>query len=315
MSIEISIITPCFNEESSVQECAAAVKKVMQSALPGVTYEHIFSDNASTDNTMEQLRILAASDKRIIVVSNSRNIGPFRNIYRAMSKASGKTIVPMLPADLQDPAEVIPAFYSEWLKGNLVVFGERKNREESIILRMLRAIYYRIIRRFADGNIPINSGEFMLIDKRIAGAILKLGDHYPYIRGLVAQSTTSTTSISYTWKSRKKGKSKSNTFSLIDQAINGLISTSRIPARLALLGGFVFSAFGVAAAIWSLFVNLLSDTQASQGIPTVIVALFLFGGIQLFFLGLIGEYVLSIHAQVRPQPEVFDTELINYKEI
>ena len=139
MSIEISIITPCFNEESSVQECAAAVKKVMQSALPGVTYEHIFSDNASTDNTMEQLRILAASDKRIIVVSNSRNIGPFRNIYRAMSKASGKTIVPMLPADLQDPAEVIPAFYSEWLKGNLVVFGERKNREESIILRMLRA--------------------------------------------------------------------------------------------------------------------------------------------------------------------------------
>jgi polyisoprenyl-phosphate glycosyltransferase len=313
MSIDISIITPCFNEEDSVQECAAAVQRVMQSELPEVTYEHIFSDNASTDKTMMQLRVLAAADKRVVVVSNSRNIGPFRNIYRAMGKASGRTIIPMLPADLQDPAEIIPLFYAEWLKGTLVVFGERKNREESLSLRILRGIYYRIIRRFADGNIPINSGEFMLIDRKISDAILKLGDHYPYIRGLVAQSTTSTITIPYTWKARKEGKSKSNTFSLIDQAINGLISTSRIPARLSLLGGFTFSALGIAAGLWSLLINLLSDTQASHGIPTVIVALFLFGGMQLFFLGLIGEYVLSIHAQVRPQPEVFDSEVINYK--
>lgn len=314
MQPDISIITPCFNEEDSVRECAEQVRKVMQISLPGITYEHIFSDNASTDGTLKLLQDLAQHDRRIIVISNSRNLGPFRNIYRAMGKASGKTIIPMLPADLQDPAEVIPLFYQEWLNGNLVVFGERKNREESIFLRMMRATYYRMIRRFAEANIPINSGEFMLIDKKISDAIVNLNDQYPYIRGLVAQSTTSVTSIPYTWKARARGKSKSNFFALIDQGINGLISTSRIPARLALLGGFFFSAIGLIAGFWSLIANLILAPDVSSGIPTVIVAIFLLGGIQLFFLGLIGEYVLSIHAQVRPQPAAFDKESFNYTE-
>lgn len=312
MKIDLSIITPCFNEEDSVRICAETVQTVMAKELPKVKYEHIFSDNASTDQTMKQLRLLAAKDKRIKVVSISRNVGPFRNIYRAMSKAQGAAIVPMLPADLQDPAEVIPEFYSEWQNGAFVVFGERRNRQESALMRVLRDIYYRLIRLFADGNIPMNSGEFMLIDRRIAENILALNDHYPYIRGLVAQSTNNVKSISYTWIQRKRGKSKSSPLALIDQAINGLISTSRIPARLALLTGFIISGIGLLFGAWSLIVMLFFQTQTIQGIPTLIVALFIFGGIQLFFLGLIGEYILSVHAQVRQQPLVFDIEAINF---
>lgn len=312
MKIDLSIVTPCFNEEDSVRICAETVQSVMAKELPKVKYEHIFSDNASTDQTIKQLRLLAAKDKRIKVVSNSRNVGPFRNMYRAMGKAKGAAIVPMLPADLQDPAEIIPEFYNEWLKGTLVVFGERKNRQESIMLRVLRNIYYRLIRRFADGDIPMNSGEFMLIDRKIAENILALNDHYPYIRGLVAQSTNNVKSVSYTWTQRKHGKSKSNHLALIDQAINGLISTSRVPARLALLTGFIISGIGLLFGAWSLIVMLFFQTQTIQGIPTLIVALFIFGGIQLFFLGLIGEYILSVHAQVRQQPSVFDTETINF---
>jgi polyisoprenyl-phosphate glycosyltransferase len=312
MKIDLSIITPCFNEQDSVEICAASVREIMCKELPDVTYEHIFSDNASTDNTINELKILASLDKRIKVVRNSRNIGPFRNMYRGMSKANGAAIIPMLPADLQDPAEVIPAFYREWLSGAFVVFGERKNRQESLALRFLRSIYYRMIRRLADGNIPVNSGEFMLIDKRIADNILALNDHYPYIRGLVAQSTNNVKSVGYTWVKRQHGKSKSNPLALIDQAINGLISTSRVPARLALLAGFMLSGAGVLAGVWSMFVTIFLDSQTIQGIPTLIVALFIFGGIQLFFLGLIGEYVLSVHAQVRPQPPVFDVERINF---
>ena len=285
----------------------------MQRELPEVTYEHIFSDNASTDPTVSVLREIAKKDQRVKVVVNSRNIGPFRNIYRAMSKASGDSIVPMLPADLQDPAEIIPQFYKEWLKGSLIVFGERTDRQESFIMRLIRGAYYRLIRRFAEGEIPINSGEFMLIDKRIAENLLALKDHYPYIRGLVAQSSTNSTSIKYTWVKRNHGKSKANFINLVDQAINGLISTSRVPARLALLGGFLFSGFGVCAGLWSFIENLLNYPAVAHGVPTIIVALFFFGGIQLFFLGLIGEYVLSIHAQVRPQPAVFDLETINFK--
>lgn len=312
MKPELTIITPCFNEEGSVLICSDRVRDVMTRELPDVSYEHIFSDNASTDKTLMKLRQIAESDKRVKIVVNSRNIGPFRNIYRAMSKSSGNAIVPMLPADLQDPAEVIPEFYKEWKSGTLVVFGERTNRQESLLMRALRGIYYRLIRRFADGEVPINSGEFMLIDRRIAENLLSLKDHYPYIRGLVAQSTTNSKSIKYTWAKREHGKSKANFLALIDQAINGLISTSRVPARMALLGGFAFSGFGVIAGLWSLIENLISSPGATHGIPTLIVALFIFGGIQLFFLGLIGEYVLSIHAQVRPQPPAFDVELINF---
>lgn len=312
MNPRISIITPCFNEEDSVTECVIRTAKVFEQHLPGVEYEHIFADNASTDSTFAVLSELAKTHPRVKIFVNSRNIGPFRNMYRGMAKAQGDAIIPMLPADLQDPPEVIPEFYKLWVAGSLVVFGERTNRQERILLRGMRGIYYRMVRRFAEGNIPLNSGEFMLIDKSIADNILDLDDQYPYIRGLVAQSVDISSSVKYRWVARAKGKSKANWFSLLDQAINGFISTSRVPARLALLGGFLLSGLGLLTGIYSFAANLVNNNDTTAGIPTVIVALFFFGGIQLFFLGLVGEYVLSIHSQVRKLPKVFDVKRINF---
>jgi len=312
-SVDLTIITPCYNEELSVMDCAREVQKVMLSRLQKVKYEHIFIDNASTDGTVRELRKIASGSKNVKVIVNSRNVGPFRNMYAAMAKASGRAIIPMLPADLQDPADKIPDLYQEWIKGYLVVYGERTNRQESLVMRALRGLYYRIVRTMSETDIPLNSGEFMLIDRRISDEICKLGDHYPYIRGLVAQSTSNSTSVPYTWGVRKKGKSKSNLLALIDQAINGFVSTSRAPARIALLGGFLISGLGFLVGLWSFVANLVDAPTALQGIPTLIVALFFFGGIQLFFLGLIGEYVLSIHAQVRRLPQEFEVESINFK--
>ena len=311
--IDLTIITPCYNEEASVGDCAREVQNVMTARLPKVKYEHIFIDNASTDGTVIELRKIASSSKNVKVIVNSRNVGPFRNMYAAMAKASGRAVIPMLPADLQDPADKIPDLYEEWVKGYLVVYGERTNRQESLLMRAMRGLYYRIVRTMSETDIPINSGEFMLIDRKISDEICKLGDHYPYIRGLVAQSTSNSTSVPYTWGVRKKGKSKSNFIALIDQAINGFVSTSRAPARIALLGGFFISGLGSLAGLWSLIANLIDAPTALQGIPTLIVALFFFGGIQLFFLGLIGEYVLSIHSQVRRLPREFEVESINFK--
>lgn len=308
----ISVITPCYNEELTVAECVLRTERVFREKLPGIEYEHIFADNASTDNTLSVLRDLIKDHPQVKVFVNSRNVGPFRNIYRGMQKAKGDAIIPMLPADLQDPPEVIPHFFKLWEAGSLVVFGERTNRQERLVLRVLRGIYYRIVRKFAEGNVPINSGEFMMIDRSIVNAILALDDQYPYIRGLVAQSVDISSSVKYTWEKREQGKSKSNWFSLFDQAINGLVSTSRIPARLALVGGFVMSGFGFLAGILSLILNLFNGDAVNNGIPTVIVAIFIFSGVQLFFLGLIGEYVLSIHSQVRKFPKPFDRELINF---
>jgi glycosyltransferase involved in cell wall biosynthesis len=311
--LDLTIITPCYNEESSVVDCAREVQKVMSSRLPKVRYEHIFIDNASTDGTVPELRKIASDSKNVKVIVNSRNVGPFRNMYAAMAKASGRAVIPMLPADLQDPPDKIPDLYQEWVKGYLVVYGERTNRQESLLMRVMRGLYYRIVRTMSEADIPLNSGEFMLIDRKISNEICNLGDHYPYIRGLVAQSTSNSTSVPYTWGTRKKGKSKSNFLALIDQAINGFISTSRAPARIALLGGFFVSGLGFLAGLWSFIVNLIDAPSALQGIPTLIVALFFIGGIQLFFLGLIGEYVLSIHSQVRRLPREFEVESINFK--
>jgi glycosyltransferase involved in cell wall biosynthesis len=311
--VDLTIITPCFNEESSVVDCAREVQNVMSSRLPKVKYEHIFIDNASTDRTVHELRKIASASKNIKVIVNSRNIGPFRNMYAAMAKASGRAVIPMLPADLQDPADKIPDLYQEWVKGYLVVYGERTNRQESLFMRATRGLYYRIVRTMSETDIPLNSGEFMLIDRKISDEICKLGDHYPYIRGLVAQSTSNSTSVPYIWGVRKKGKSKSSFLALIDQAINGFVSTSRAPARVTLLGGFFISGLGLLAGLWSFIASLIDAPTALQGIPTLIVALFFFGGIQLFFLGLIGEYVLSIHAQVRRLPREFEVESINFK--
>ena len=310
---KISVITPCYNEEVNVEICAAELKKVMEQ-LPGYDYEHIFADNASTDSTLIKLREMAAKDKHVKVISNSRNVGPFRNMWNGMKSATGDVVIPQLAADLQDPPSVIPEFVKNWEAGFLVTYGVRAKREEALIMRMARGIYYRIIKKFAAAVIPLNSGEFLLADKKVIDSILAVDDQYPYIRGLIAQTGVKSTSVSYTWVKRERGQSKNNFISLIDQAINGFVSTSRVPARLALLGGFILSFLGVAYALFTIIMVLTSSGSAPVGIPTIIVGIFLMGGVQLLFLGLIGEYILSIHGQVRRTPPMFEVERINFKE-
>ena len=309
---KISIITPCYNEENNVRECYQAVKEVVTQSLPNYRYEHIFADNASTDGTLARLKEIAAQDQNVKVISNSRNVGPFRNMWNAMKSASGDAVIPLLPADLQDPPSVIPQFVSNWESGDLVVYGVSANREESWIMRKMRGTYYRLIRRFADAVIPLNSGEFLLADKRVIQSILTVDDAYPYIRGLIAQTAVRSSSIPYTWVRRERGRSKNSFIDLIDQAINGFVSTSRIPARLALLSGFFFSILGFLGAIATFVAFLINREGAPVGIPTIIVSIFLFGGIQLLFFGIIGEYVLSIHGQVRRTPPMFEVEKINF---
>ena len=310
----ISIITPCYNEENNVRECYEAVRTVMNNLLPSYNYEHIFADNASIDGTLEKLRQIAAKDSKVKVISNSRNVGPFRNMWNAMKSANGDAVIPLLPADLQDPPSVIPQFVSNWETGDLVVYGVRANREESWMMRRLRGAYYRLIRRFADAVIPLNSGEFLLADIRVIRSILAVDDAYPYIRGLIAQTAVRSSSVPYTWVRRERGRSKNSFIDLIDQAINGFVSTSRIPARLALLSGFFFSIIGFLGALATFVAFLVNREGAPVGIPTIIVSIFLFGGIQLLFFGILGEYILSIHGQVRRTPPMFEVERINFRK-
>jgi glycosyltransferase involved in cell wall biosynthesis len=309
---KISIITPCFNEELSIENCINELKILMEKRLPDYEYEHIISDNASTDRTVEIITSAAMLDKRIKVLVNSRNVGPFRNMWSGMKHATGDAIIPFLPADLQDPVDIIPEFVRLWESGSQIVYGVRTNRIENFFIKKFRSIYYRIIRKFSQLDIPLNAGEFLLADKRVADSVLQTEDQYPYIRGLFAQTNARFGVVPYTWGVRNLSVSKNNLFTLIDQAINGFISTNRIFMRIMILSGLFFAFVGILIGIISFIILFFSRESIDSGIPTLIVGLFILGGTQLVFLGVIGEYVQSIHNQVRRSPAMFLENKINF---
>jgi polyisoprenyl-phosphate glycosyltransferase len=310
--VDLSIITPCYNEEESIQECIKAINGLMKSKLPNLTYEHIIIDNNSTDETVQIVKEFCAKDRNVKLLVNSRNVGASKNIYLGLKESSGNVVIPMYAADLQDPVDVIYNFYTEWRKGFLVVFGVREDRKENFFLKSLRTLYYKIIQKLASSYIPVNAGEFMLVDRRVLEPILVTNDYRPYIRGMIANSGVKSSEIRYFMNARQKGKSKANLVTLIDVALNGFIGTSRISARLILLCGFMFSSLGILIgtinAITNFFNQIKSDILlSSEGTLILIV-----GGIQMFFIGIIGEYVLSIHGNVRRDPEPFFLEKINF---
>ena len=309
----ISVVSPCFNEEDNVADCYQTVRRIFETQAPGYDYEHIFCDNASTDNTVEVLRGLARQDSRIKVIANARNFGPFRSTFNGLLQTSGDAVVVLLAVDLQDPPELIPEFIRLWEEGYRVVYGIRANREENFLLRSVRRWYYWVVSTFADIHIPLNVGEFQLVDRVVVNALRQFEDSYPYIRGMIASCGFRTTGVAYTWKARKRGFSKNRLFHLIDQALNGLVSFTRVPMRLCLFSGFVLSVLSILYAVFSLAFHLFTGGGiTAPGIPTLIVALFFFSGVQLFFFGILGEYLGAVHAQVRKRPLVIEKERINF---
>jgi hypothetical protein len=220
----------------------------------------------------------------------------------------------MLAADLQDPPEMLVQFVQKWEEGFHVVYGIRANREEGAIMRLVRRFYYNLVNRFADIEIPLYAGEFQFIDRKVLDSLMQFDDHYPYIRGMVASCGFKAIGIPYTWKRRKKGMSKNRLYHLIDQGLNGLISFSNAPTRIGMLIGLCISALSFLYTLVQLTINLILGRLAAPGITTIIVAVFFFGGVQMFFLGFLGEYIGSIHAQVRKRPLVTVLEMLNFKE-
>ena len=302
--IHLSVITPTYNEEDSILECIVELRKVMRAFLPEISYEHLIIDNSSSDNTANIAIAESITDSNLKVIVNSRNIGASRSIYRALARVQGSWIIPMLPADLQDPVEVIPLMLGKATDGVEIVYGVRTNRQENFVLRNLRRIYYRLLRRASTFNLQDDAGEFVLISARVKDAIIQIKDENPYVRGLIAQTNGKFVTIPYIWKKRGSGKSKSSPLVLADVAISGIVSSTHIPARIALIFGFLTSATGVLAGVIYFMLSFFSSGNATSGIPTIIISVFFLGGVQLFFLGLIGEYVLSIHRQIKPEPAV-----------
>jgi glycosyltransferase involved in cell wall biosynthesis len=308
----ISIVTPCFNEELGVTECHEAIRDVFARELPDYDFEHIFCDNASTDRTVEILKDIASTDGRVKIIVNSRNFGILKNTYNGVMSATGDAVLLFMPVDLQDPPDLIPAFVRHWEQGNEIVYGIRAQREEPFLLASARRAYYRLLSRLTYVDYPPNVGDFQLVDKVVHDAMKKVDDAQPFMRLMTFDCGFRSIGVEYTWRARKYGKSQNRLAHMLDQGLNGIISFSGAPMRAALLGGFVISAVSMLYAVAVLLLALFGKVQSPAGVPTVIVALFFFGGVQLFFMGVLGEYVLAIYNQVRKKPLVVERERVNF---
>jgi len=308
---KITIVSPCFNEEDNVETCYDTIKAIFAEHLPNYEREHVFVDNASTDKTVEILRGIAAKDKGVKVVVNARNFGVFKSTFNGLRYATGDATLVMLPVDLQDPPELLPEFVGLWEQGYDVVAGARSTREEGLIIRSARKAFYRIVNGLSDFEIEPDVGEFQLIDRKVLNAVLQHNDNYPYIRGIIASVGFKRITRHYTWKERKTGVSKHNLYMMIDQALNAIFAFTKAPMRFCTFAGLGIAAFCLIFSLLSVVLWMFDTAIAPRGTTTIIVALFFLSGIQLLFIGMLGEYITSIQAQVRGGPLVVEKELIN----
>jgi glycosyltransferase involved in cell wall biosynthesis len=307
----LSIITPTFNEEAAIATCIEQLSAFMGSQLIGVEYEHLIIDNASTDRTVEIIEAFTKKDSRIKLIVNSRNIGAPQNILRGLTFSNGSAVIPMLPADLQDPVFVIGEFYQKWIEGYKIVYGQRLRRQEFFMMRIARRLYYKAISLLSYFEVPQNAGDFMLIDRMVVNAVNSYPKQDLYLRGFVSKLQLPHTFVGYTWVARVAGKSKSSPLILVDTALSGLINTSRIPARLAMGVGALTSILALLYGAVTIFLVAFGYSDSQPGLPTLVVLISFIGGIQLIFLGVIGEYILSIFSHLKPDPKVESIKEVN----
>lgn len=308
---KISVVTGAYNEAETVKDVYNEVKKVFTQLERKYDYEHIFMDNSSTDETVPILKDIASGDKRVKILVYSKNFGPIKSAMMGYRYATGDAVI-TYEGNLKDPPEVIPSFIKYWEQGYDVVYGVREKTRDLFVTSFMRKLFYRIVNALSDETLPLDAGGFRLIDRKIVDELTKLDDYKPYFRGLIASIGFKQIGIKYKRRARPKGTSKSSLGYMIDFAINAVISYSIAPMRLCTYIGLGLSTLSFLAA---LIYIILKFTVAGAQIPAVagvIVLILLFSGVQLFFLGVIGEYIGAIHFQVRQKPFVIIKEKINF---
>ena len=306
----ISVVTPCFNEQQNVREMYQAIRAIF-AALPQYRYEHIFIDNASRDGTAAILRELAASDRNVKVILNARNFGHVRSGYYALLQARGDAVI-ALACDFQDPPDLIPEFLRRWEAGSRVVLGVKESSDESGLFYALRSRYYRTLSRIADVELVQQSTGFGCFDQIVIESLRRIDDPYPYFRGLIAEIGHEPSIVTYRQPARQRGVSSQNFYTLYDLAFLGVVNHSKVPLRLATMGGFALSTLSLLVALGYLVYKLLFWNQFSLGIAPILIGFFFLTSVQLFFIGIVGEYIGSIYTQVRHHPHVFEKERINF---
>jgi polyisoprenyl-phosphate glycosyltransferase len=308
---KISVLTACYNEEKNVENLYYQVKDVFKQ-LPQYDYEHIFIDNSSTDKTIEILKSIAELDKNVKIIVNMRNFGHIRSPYYGILQCKGDAVISIV-ADLQDPPAMILDFVRKWEEGYKIVIGVKIKSRENRMMFFIRKMFYNIIARISETEQIKNFTGFGLYDKQFIDVIRNLEEPYPYFRGLISEFGFSRIEIPYTQPQREKGKTKNNFYSLYDMAMLGFVNHSKVPLRLASFIGFSVAIINILVALGYFIYKLIFWYRFDVGIAPLVIGIFFFGGVQLFFLGIIGEYIGSIFTQVKKRPLVIEKERINFE--
>lgn len=313
MRKKISVVIPTYNEEANVIPLADAIVGVLTGELAEYDYEIIFIDNHSKDSTQIKLRQLCRENKRIKAIFNARNFGQMRSPVHGLKQATGDCVIRMC-ADFQDPVEMIVQFVREWEQGHKIVIGVKKASKEKRIMYWIRACYYKLIRKITDIDHIEQFTGFGLYDKAFVDVVRSLHDPMPYLRGIIAELGFDYKAIPYVQQKRRAGKSKNNFYTLYDYAMVGITSYSKVVMRLATFLGFSVAALSFLAGIFYLVLKIMYWDRFSAGIAPMLIGIFFLGALQLFFIGFLGEYVLSINTRVLDRPLVVEEERLNFEK-
>lgn len=310
---KISILIPCYNEEENVAPISAEVVKTLEVELPEYDYELIFIDNDSTDQTRPILRRLCADNPRIKAIFNAKNFGQFNSPYYGMLQADGDCVISMV-ADFQDPVELIPKYVREWENGYKIVIGIKTGSKENPVMYGLRSCYYKLIKKLSDVEQIEHFTGFGLYDKSFVDILRQLHDPLPFLRGIVAEMGYKRKEIPYEQQLRRGGRTSNNWYSLYDAAMLGFTSYTKIGLRLATFAGVLCSGASILVALVYLVLKLLHWEQFAAGNVPILLCVCVFGSVQMFFTGLLGEYILGISARMMNRPLVVEEERINFEQ-
>ena len=306
----ISIMVPTYNEEENVELMYKALKEMFKKELPNYQYEILFIDNKSQDNTRNLIRKICKKDKNVKAIFNAQNFGQFNSPYYGLLNTTGDCTI-MVAADFQDPIEMIPKFVKEWENGYKIVIGIKTKSQESKIVYFLRSLYYKLIKKFSEVDQIEHFTGFGLYDKEFIKILKDLDDPEPYLRGIVAELGFERKEIPFTQPKRERGKSSNNWYRLYDGAMLGITSYTKIGLRFATILGFMVSFLSVLIAFIYLILKLCMWNSFQAGIAPLIIGVFLLGGLQIFFIGFLGEYILKMNQRIMHRPLVVVEEKIN----
>jgi glycosyltransferase involved in cell wall biosynthesis len=307
---KISIVLPCYNEEDNIKPLYERLQAITQT-LKAYAFEFVFIDNCSQDQTAVLLKALAHENPQVKVILNARNFGHIRSPYYAMMQAEGDAVI-LMATDLQDPPEMIIEFIKKWEEGFKVVAAIKPVSQESRIMFKIRKLYYSLVARISEAKLIHNFTGFGLYDQRVIAMLRTLEDPYPYLRGLVSELGFKVAEVPFNQPRRLRGITKNNFYTLYDIAMLGITSHSKVPLRLATICGFFLSGVSMLIAVIYLILKLIFWKQFALGIAPVLIGVFFFFSVQLFFIGLLGEYIMAIHTQVMKRPLVVEEERLNF---